>query len=56
MTLQFSPFLPWIAIAAIAAAGLAAGLRDGLARAAEALDSGAALAKLDELVRATTAA
>ena len=43
------------AAAAIAAAGLAADLRDGLARAAEALDSGAALAKLDELVRATAA-
>ncbi len=42
------------AAAALWVAGAAADLRDGLARAAESLDSGAALAKLDALVAATS--
>ena len=41
------------AAAALTAAGAAADLKDGLARAAESLDSGAALRKLDRLVEAT---
>lgn len=41
------------AAAALVAAALAADLREGIARAAESIDSGHAAARLDELVRAT---
>jgi anthranilate phosphoribosyltransferase len=42
------------AAAALVAAGVAADLRDGMARAAESIDAGHAAARLRELVRATT--